>query len=385
MTEQDKKGRAYYYRMRTPERRLRTHATAAAIFAGVSVAGLISVMIYAVFFRTAPTFDEQPLPVAERPAPSPDIAEAPAPTAVPVTLPQPTGNTGLGTISDCDTCPDVVVIEPGRFVMGLRREDFERENVPTMHAPTELPLHGVTIANPFGLGRTEVTRAQFAAFVDDTGYNPSGCTVQDQETGQWREDPARNWRNPGFQQTDNDPVVCVSWDDANQYVQWLSTITDNNYRLPTETEWEYAARAGTNESRYWGTDRDRSCEYANVAGAELKEAQSWRNALALFGCADNHVHTAPAGSFNPNSFALYDMLGNVREWVEDCWNTNYRGAPINGSAWSNGDCSRRVLRGGSWDDPATNIRAARRFHQNLQTRRADQGFRVARDVNIVGN
>ena len=285
-------------------------------------------------------------------------------------------------IKDCTNCPEVVIVGAGRYVMGLRHEDFEREKVPTMHAPSELPLHGITINRAFGLGKMEVTRGQFAAFVDDTGYDPSGCIVQNPETGQWQDNPNRSWHNPGFDQSDNDPVVCVSWDDAVQYIQWLKGVTGNDYRLPSETEWEYAARGRTNVSRYWGIERSNACTFANIAGTELPKTQHWRNKVALFDCSDGFTHTAPAGSFEANAFLLYDRLGNVQEWVEDCWSENYRGAPIDGAPRSDGDCSQRVLRGGSWDDPAGSVRAARRVHQNLQSRKATQGFRVARDVTV---
>lgn len=383
-------GRAYYYRMRTPEKRLKTHATAAAAFAGLCVAGLFVTVVYTLFFRTSPDFSDPLLPVAERQPPAdgdtlPVTSQPPRDTVQQRQAPQ-TGSVAdaMGVISDCGDCPAVVVIPPGRFVMGLRQQDFEREKVPTMHAPNELPLHGVTLQNPFALGRSEVTRGQFTAFAEDTGYEPEGCRILDRTTGQWRDEPDRSWRDPGFDQTDNDPVVCVNWDDATQYVEWLSTVTGQRYRLPTETEWEYAARAGTNISRYWGTDRDAACTHANIAGTEVAQSHTWRNAVALFDCNDGHVYTAPIQSFTPNPFGLYDILGNVREWTDDCWNENYRGAPIDGAAWQAGNCNRRVLRGGSWDDAASSVRAARRFNQPLQQRRADQGFRVARDVNITG-
>ena len=115
---------------------------------------------------------------------------------------------------------------------------------------------------------------------------------------------------------------------------------------------------------------------------ELPESQPWRNKVALFECDDSFTHTAPVGSFEANAFLLYDMLGNVQEWVEDCWTANYRGAPIDGAPRTDGDCSKRVSRGGSWDDPAGSVRAARRVHQDLRTRKATLGFRVARDVTV---
>ena len=164
------------------------------------------------------------------------------------------------------------------------------------------------------------------------------------------------------------PVMNVSWEDARAYVQWLSRETGQRYRLLTEAEWEYVARAGTTTSRYWGQSEAGQCRYANGEDG--------------FGpCPDGYENTAPVGSFQPNAFGLYDVLGNVLEWTEDCWNGDYSGAPTNGSAWQAGDCSLRVLRGGSWGNYPRSLRSAFRFRNPVGDRNLSFGFRVARTIN----
>jgi sulfatase modifying factor 1 len=140
-------------------------------------------------------------------------------------------------------------------------------------------------------------------------------------------------------------VVCVSWEDASAYVRWLSQKTGKRYRLLTEAEWEYAARADTTTTRFWGDDAHRSCDYANgadvAAAARLSDVSIGAHAL----CDDRYAYTAPVGSYRANAFGLHDMLGNVWEWTQDCWNTTYSGAPTDGTAWDAGDCSMRAVRG----------------------------------------
>ena len=172
------------------------------------------------------------------------------------------------------------------------------------------------IRQPFAVGKYEVTRGQFAAFVQATGHDTSkGCW---EWTGEWKQNASNSWRSPGFGQTDRDPVVCVSWEDAKTYVAWLSERTGHQYRLPSEAEWEFAARAKTTTMRPWGDDRDNKagCAYANGADLTAKEKFSdWRT----MDCRDGQVYTAPVGSYSANGFGLHDMIGNAWEWVEDAW------------------------------------------------------------------
>jgi formylglycine-generating enzyme required for sulfatase activity len=191
---------------------------------------------------------------------------------------------------------------------------------------------------------------------------------------------ANDWRDPGFSQGGNHPVVCVNWNDAKAYVRWLSQKTGKTYRLPTEAEWEYAARAGTSAPRYWGHDNSSGCRNANLADFSAASALNWdkNNQQQVFQCTDGYVYTAPVAQFQANAFGLNDMLGNVWEWTEDCYNTSYNGAPTTGSAWLTGDCSRRVSRGGSWYVNPWLVRAASRDRVTASYRSNHLGFRVSR-------
>lgn len=289
----------------------------------------------------------------------------------------------FGVIVECPNCPELTVVEPNLFVMGLRREIAAQENVSSIHGPSELPAHGVTIAKAFGIGTYEITKQQFSQFADEAGYDPKGCIVQDPETGFWTQDPERSWRDPGFAQSPDHPVTCVNYDDAIGYINWLNDKTNGRYRLPSETEWEFAARAGGTTARYWGDDKTEACDYANIPGTRRAEIHAWKHPLSIFNCEDTFIQTASVGSFKANNFGLHDMLGNVQEWTEDCWAKNYTGVPTSGEPRLDGDCDRRVLRGGSWDDAPINVRAGRRADQPLSVRKSTHGFRVARDLKII--
>ena len=168
----------------------------------------------------------------------------------------------------------------------------------------------------------------------------------------------------------------MNWNEAQAYVHWLSRKTDQGYRLPSEAEWEYAARAGTTTARYWGESPDQACDNANVA--DLTAKQQSKLIFHIHNCRDGYLNTAPAGNFRANEFGLHDLLGNVWEWVEDCWNNGYSGAPSDGRAWTTGKCSRRVLRGGSWGNWPGGVRAAARSRNSSRFRGYVIGFRIAR-------
>ena len=295
-----------------------------------------------------------------------------APVEVAVgSYPEPRGRQEGTVFRDCPDCPEMVVVPAGGFQMGSPGDEEGRDD-------DEGPAHGVTISRPFAVGRYEVTRSEFGRFVSATGRNMSGgCTVW---TGkEWKTESGRSWRSPGFGQTGRDPVVCVNWNDAKAYVKWLSGKTGKVYRLLSESEWEYAARGRTSSSRYWGDGVSGQCGHANGADEVLKGRYAgWKWPMAP--CRDGHVHTSPAGSFAANAFGLYDVLGNAWEWVEDCWNKSYDGAPRDGSVWLAGNCGARVLRGGSWFNFPQFLRAANRVTEGSGYRNTLLGFRVARTL-----
>ncbi len=259
-------------------------------------------------------------------------ATAPPPPT-PVADPYPPGK----EFDDCSGCPRMVVIPGGSFVMGSPSDEPNRRDV-------EGPQRTVQVGK-FALGKTEVTRGEFRRFVRDTGRSVSGCYEYDGK--EWKLDSGKSWESPGYDQTDDHPVVCVDWNDAQAYAQWISRKSGQTYRLASEAEWEYAARAGGRGVRHWGNGESEACRYANVADQAGKRKFNW--GPPLFECDDGYPATAPVGSYRPNDFGLYDMMGNVWEWTDDCWNESYRGAPSGGSAWTSGNCSRRVVRGGAWD------------------------------------
>ena len=269
-------------------------------------------------------------------------------------------------LRDCERCPTIMVLPAGSFSMGSPVGETGRYD-------NEGPIHPVTIPDALGVGVYEVTRGQFREFVQDSGYE-GGEACWTYEGRRWRERAGRSWRFPGYAQTEQHPVVCVNWGDASRYVEWLSLKTGQQYRLPTESEWEYAARAGTKTTYYWGDglqDDLKQCRYAN--GADLRTSLFWRA-----GCDDGHEYTAAVGSYLPNPFGLHDMLGNVWEWTQDCWSDDYSDAPADGSAYGVGQCELRVLRGGSRYVSAVGIRAAHRLRFDPASRNQNTGFRVAR-------
>jgi sulfatase modifying factor 1 len=269
-------------------------------------------------------------------------------------------------IRDCPTCPTMVVLPGGRFKQGSMRA----ENGTAF----ESPLHWVAIGPSLSMSSNAVTVEDFQKFVADTGRDIRGCDIYD---GDWKHRPDNSWKNPGFAQTGTHPVTCVSWNDAKAYVGWLSTKTGHRYRLPSASEWEYAARAGGEAVQPWGANASAACAAANVADASAAQRYpGW----AVFGCNDGFVYTAPVGSFKANSFGLNDMLGNVFQWTEDCWYADYTGAPVDGSARSDGDCSEHELRGGSWFSTPAYVRANYRNHFAADYRTSSVGIRLVRDI-----
>jgi formylglycine-generating enzyme required for sulfatase activity len=267
-------------------------------------------------------------------------------------------------------------IPGGRFVMGAAPGEEEREQLAEPFRHRSQPQHETTVRS-FAAGKYEITRGQYRVFAEATNRGSDGCFVW---TGNdFAIDNTKSWRNTGFSQDDAHPAVCVSWEDANAYARWLSLTTGKNYRLLSEAEWEYAARAGAMTARYWGNDSDGSCEYAN--GADRSAQAQIPDAIGSYvaDCHDRYAFTAPVGSYLANGFGLHDMLGNVGEWTQDCWNGDYKGAPADGSAWTSGECFMRAVRGGSWDDTPVGVRSAYRVGSPIVIRLYSRGFRVGRD------
>lgn len=287
------------------------------------------------------------------------------------------------TFRDCADCPEMVMLPGGAFTMGVPAGEEEREGVPEHLRGRSSPTVRITIAPGLAMATRTVTRAQFAAFVRDTGTEPGNSCwtfVNNGASYEYVERQGLNWREPGFPQGDDHPVVCVNWEDATAYADWLARRTGKPYRLPSEAEWEYAARAGTTTARFWGDVASSACQFANVADLTLADALKLdRRPQFTFRCTDRHVFTAPVGSFRPNPFGLYDMLGNVWQWTSDCLNPTLDGQPADGSARTTGDCLTRSMRGGSWSHLPWYVRAGNRVRGTAVDRFAFGGIRVVRD------
>ncbi|CAK0740104.1 formylglycine-generating enzyme [Gammaproteobacteria bacterium] len=265
--------------------------------------------------------------------------------------------------------PEMISIPVGNFLMGSPTAERERDN-------DEGPLHRVNI-RAFTLGKYEVTVGEFRAFVSSSGYHiEAGCFEWDVSNNQWVFQADGYWDRPGFSQTDRNPVACVNWNDAQAYIRWLAKRTAKPYRLPTEAEWEYAARAGTTTAWYWGENLNSTCQYANVADqTKGPNNYSW---IERHECSDEYFFSAPVGSFQPNGFGLYDILGNVWEWTCSEYQERYSGEEQRCSS-SNSTNGRRVLRGNSWYNGPWWVRVADRYRYSPEVRYSNLGFRVAHD------
>lgn len=308
--------------------------------------------------------------VLERPVT--DHAQLSASSAEPSAAPPPDG-----LFRDCADCPQMIVIPAGRFLMGAAPGEEKREDLAEEFRHRSEPQRQV-IVERFAAGRFEISRGEYRVFAATTGRSTDGCFVW--AADRFELDRRRHWHDPGFAQDDSHPAVCVSWQDADAYTRWLSQRTGKSYRLLSEAEWEYAARAGSATSRYWGDDGNMACAYTNGADRATAARAPGAGAFGFASCDDGHAYTAPVGRFRPNAFGLHDMLGNVGEWTQDCWNDNYDGARTDGRAVLTGDCGMRAVRGGSWDDAPTGLRAAYRVGSPTTVRLYSRGFRVARNM-----
>lgn len=271
---------------------------------------------------------------ATKAAPKPEPAPAPKPVtkpAPPPVKPQPVQQSKVEEIKDCPSCPVMLALPAGNFSMGTNRGER-----------SEKPAHKVSIKKPFAIGKYEVTVAQWNAC-----HKAGACSYRPD-----LDDPE-----------DNSPARDISWSDAQEYVHWLSTVTKKPYRLPTEAEWEYAARGGTDTTFWWGNK-------VGVGQANCKN------------CGGKWSKKSPAitDAFPPNPFGLHGTSGGVWEWVADCWHKTYQGAPRDGTAWSRSDCRENVIRGGAWRNDASYVHSASRFKYDTHVRYLMNGFRVARTL-----
>lgn len=273
--------------------------------------------------------------------------------------------------------PAMVVIPTGSFLMGAPDDQ---------HLDAASPQHTVTIAQGFAMTRSTVTVGEFREFVRASAYVPDsvslgGASVYDERSGVLREDSSATWEDDyaGRKAGDDLPVVNVSWRDASAYAEWLSQRTGKIYRLPSEAEFEYALRAGTT-TRYWWGDGTPNHPVENLTGSADRSRSGRRWSHAFRGYRDGYWGPAPVMSFAANPFGLYDISGNVSEWVTDCWHDSYLRAPTDGSAWVNPGCTAHVLRGGSWGSSPEQVYSAYRQGANSELRSGRVGFRVVREL-----
>ena len=298
---------------------------------------------------------------------SPDAARA-------LSLPEECGLKPKDSFRECQNCPEMVMVPSGEFLMGSSKDEIDNG----LAGANEAPQHKVALRQPIAVGRFEVTRDQYAAFVNATGYRGSGrCFTFEQNMPKEREN--RSFLMPGYAQEGNHPAVCVSWTDAEAYVDWLSKTTGKAYRLPSEAEYEYAARAG-GTARYAFTDDPADlCRFANGADQSARTAGLPEDAPYM-ACSDGYAFTAPVGSLAANAFGLYDLIGNVWEWTADCFADDYSSAGSDSAARALSNCQTRTVRGGDWFSTPASLRPAVRAKANPDAHHDDIGFRVVRTL-----
>ena len=270
------------------------------------------------------------------------------------------------SLRDVRFAPVMLVIPAGEGVLGSTEAETTREGRAAAAAAAEHPQRRVAFLRPFALGRSHVTVREFARFAKDTHRPMDGCVVA--LDGKWSDGPQRefSYANPGFRQRGDEPAVCVDWADASAYAAWLSLKTSHRYRLPTEAEWEYAARGGTTAARWWGDGREGLCQRANGGDSTYAPTMP-ADATANLTCADGYARTNPVRHFAPNPFGLHDMLGNAWQWTGDCFGGEE-------------PCKARTIRGGSWHNGPAVLRSATRFSLPPTMRSSSLGFRVLREL-----
>jgi len=290
-----------------------------------------------------------------------------------IELTPPPANMKPGTaFKDCKDCPDMVVIPAGGYMMGSPDGEKGRSEI-------EGPQHKETIPRAFAMSKFEVTVGQYRQFVEATNRDAgSSCLYYRDETNKFEPKQGATYAAPGWDQGDDYPAVCLIYADAKAYAEWLSKATGQKYRLPSEAEWEYAARAGTKTARYWGDTSDQQCSYAN--GADQAYKKKIPDDPGFIDCDDGYKNTAPVGTFKPNAFGLYDMLGNAFEYTQDCMNSGYDGSDHKGAAVGGGSCGKYVIRGASWGRPPNDVRSAKRVGMAPETRGVTNSIRLVREL-----
>ena len=304
---------------------------------------------------------------------------------------------------DCPDCPEMVVIPSGTFEMGStyaeRQAEIELDESlgidlhqirDTSVVPDDMfdeePKHTVHIGRSFAIGKYVITKAQFEQYIRETGVEINSCSILAE--GDFVVVDSVNWQTPFFATSDLHPVVCVSWRDVKGYLQWLSDMTGHTYRLPSEAEWEYVAKAGTTTRRFFGNDRDAICDYGNVLDLTFRDdrmrggGSPIHRQIVYFNCYDGHANIAPVqrDGIAPNPWGVYEMMGNVFEMVQDKLHLSYEGAPTDGSAWEEGGLKYRVGRGGAYNTMAAFATPTYRGYLEEDFRLIYLGFRVVREL-----
>ena len=292
------------------------------------------------------------------------------------------------TFQDCPECQTMVVVPAGAFKMGSTPEERAREGVPASFGDHEAPVRDITIAKPFAIATTETTRAQWARFVKATNRPlPTECADYNAEDDSWAGTPGKvvNWQNPGITQTDEHPAICIGLQDATAYAEWMSKTTGHRYRVPSEAEWEYAARGGTSTARPWGDSVTPICNKTQIMTTAtyiaIGNADSWTDELL---CSSALSWTVPVGSYDANPYGIHDMLGNVWEWVADCAADDHSTLPADGTAQTaanGGNCEHRLTKGGAFHSRVWLARPATRGGgQGGNNRPLASGIRILREL-----
>lgn len=294
------------------------------------------------------------------------------------------GCASIGTqqsFRDCAHCPEMVIVPAGTAILGASVAD-------PFHNADELPARTFAIRQAFAVSRYEIRRDEYETFVSATSRAVHGdCLTDRKRRGDWAIDADTTFRDPGFAQTGEHPAACVSWDEAQAFIAWLNAQTDGGYRLLTEVEWEYAARGGSSRNSVypWGNEQAKGCPFAN--GFDQTAMKTYEgmdiSGYKIFdplSCSDGWLNTAPVGSLAPNELGLYDIIGNVAEWVADCYQPTRDALAEASTPLITNGCLRRIVKGGSWGTPAHNLRTAERVPYAATHRDDSVGIRVAKTL-----